>query len=105
MAFVDGGAPGRVGVAIRPDPALNAAADAYARTQRQLQQRLFRFDCPSPQLLGEYDLDLLAPAERTRIAAHVVGCHDIQGGYRNFPGSPTDGMRTIVASRRSSMSP
>ncbi|MDQ6834159.1 MAG: hypothetical protein M3008_12230, partial [Chloroflexota bacterium] len=28
----------------------------------------------SPHLLGEYDLGLLAPAERTRIAAHVVDC-------------------------------
>jgi hypothetical protein len=74
VAFVDGEASGPVGEAIRSNPALRAAADAYAETQRRLQQRLYRFACPSPLVLGEYDLGLLAPAERTRIAAHVVDC-------------------------------
>lgn len=74
IAFADGEATGPVGEAIRSDPALLAAADAYAQTQGALQRRLYRFACPPPQVLGEYDLGLLAPAERTRIAAHVVGC-------------------------------
>lgn len=74
IAFVDGEASGQVGEEIEADPTLRAAADAYARTQRHLQRYLYRFDCPSPQALGEYDLGLLVPAERTRIAAHVVVC-------------------------------
>lgn len=74
IAFVDGEASGTVGEAIAADPALRAAADAYRRTQHRLQRQLYRFDCPSPQMLGEYDLGLLAPAERTRIAAHVAAC-------------------------------
>ena len=74
IAFADDEAPGPIGEAIRADLALRAAADSYAQDQRRLQERLYRFDCPSPQLLGEYDLGLLAPAERTRVAAHVVAC-------------------------------
>lgn len=74
IAFVDGEASGPVGEAIESDPTLRAAADAYRRTQHHLQRYLYRFDCPSPRALGEYDLGLLAPAERTRIAAHVVAC-------------------------------
>jgi hypothetical protein len=74
IAFVDGEAPAPVGEAIRSDPTLRAAADGYARAQRHLRDHLYRFECPSPQLLGEYDLGLLAPAERTRIAAHLVAC-------------------------------
>jgi len=74
IAFVDDEAPGQIGEAIRADPASRAAADSYAQSQRRLRERLYRFDCPAPQLLGEYDLGLLAPAERTRVAAHVVDC-------------------------------
>lgn len=74
IAYGDGEASGPISAAIQSDPALRAAADAYAQTQRRLRQRLYRFDCPSPQLLGEYALDLLAGAARTRIAAHVVEC-------------------------------
>ncbi len=74
IAFVDDEAPGHIGEAIRADPASRAAADSYAQSQRRLRERLYRFDCPSPQLLGEYDLGLLAPSERTRVAAHVVDC-------------------------------
>ena len=86
IAFVDGEAPAPVGEAIRSDPTLRTAADGYARTQRHLQERLYRFECPSPQLLGEYDLGLLAPAERTRIVAHVVACPRCAAELRMFGG-------------------
>ncbi len=74
IAFIDGEASAAAQEQIASDPILRAAADDYARTQRHLQRRLYRFACPSPQALGEYDLGLLAAAERTRIAAHVVEC-------------------------------
>ena len=51
-----------------------AAAREYARVQRRLQVSLQRFDCPSPQRLGDYELDILAPEERTAVAGHVVEC-------------------------------
>ncbi len=74
IAFVDGEASERVSERIAADPTARAAADAYAHAQHRLQDSLYRFACPSPQALGEYDLGLLAAVERTRIAAHVVEC-------------------------------
>ncbi|MHB8644503.1 MAG: zf-HC2 domain-containing protein [Thermomicrobiales bacterium] len=74
IAFIDGEASAVVREKIGSDPTLRAAADAYARTQRHLKRRLYRFACPSPQALGEYDLGLLDPVERTRVAAHVIEC-------------------------------
>jgi hypothetical protein len=41
-----------------------------------LQRALYRFDCPDAHTLGEYQLDLLEPEQRTRIAAHAVECDD-----------------------------
>jgi hypothetical protein len=36
---------------------------------------LDRFDCPSPQVLGEYHLDRLAAEECIGIARHLLDCH------------------------------
>ncbi|HEY8292343.1 MAG TPA: zf-HC2 domain-containing protein [Thermomicrobiales bacterium] len=74
IAFADGEASEQIAEQIGADSTLRAAAEAYARTQRQLQDRLYRFDCPPSLVLGEYDLGLLDPLERRRIAAHVVEC-------------------------------
>lgn len=74
IAYGDGEATREIAERIAADPSLRAAADEYRRAQRRLQGHLYRFACPSPLVLGEYDLGLLDPMERTRIAAHVVGC-------------------------------
>jgi hypothetical protein len=44
--------------------------------ERELLQSLYRFDCPDAQTLGDYQLELLDAAERTRIAAHAVECDE-----------------------------
>jgi hypothetical protein len=46
----------------------------FLQIQADLRAALFRFDCPSAHTLGEYLLDLLDPAERTRVAAHATDC-------------------------------
>lgn len=74
LAFVDGEAPPDLAALIRGCPACAATAQGYAHVQRDLRQALHRFDCPTPQRLGEYDLGLLATAERVAIAGHVRGC-------------------------------
>jgi hypothetical protein len=74
IAFIDGEAPPLIAARIRASPTLSATADGYAKTQWALQQRLSRFACPSPHQLGEFALDLLAPQERTRVAAHLIAC-------------------------------
>jgi hypothetical protein len=35
---------------------------------------LYRFDCPEPHQLGEYELDVVEPDERRRIASHAAAC-------------------------------
>jgi len=74
VAYIDGEAPGHVAVHVRDCAICGAAADGYARAQGQLLGRLRRFDCPTSHTLGEYELDLLRPAERTEVAAHIVRC-------------------------------
>ena len=48
--------------------------EADEHVAQRLTRALYRFDCPSPQTVGEYQLDLLPPDERTRIAAHLLDC-------------------------------
>jgi anti-sigma factor RsiW len=74
LAYADGDAPPTIVEHIRACPACAAVAAGYAATQRRLRRSLYRFDCPSPQELGDYELGLLPPTERTRVAAHVVAC-------------------------------
>jgi hypothetical protein len=42
--------------------------------ENALRRSLYRFDCPDAHTLGEYQLDLLAPEQRTSVAAHAVEC-------------------------------
>jgi hypothetical protein len=44
--------------------------------QRHLQRVLYRFDCPTPHVLGEYQLDVIGAQQRTVVAAHLTGCED-----------------------------
>jgi hypothetical protein len=74
IAYINGEALPEIAERIAADPQQLTEARGYARVQEALTQRLHRFDCPSPQMLGEYELGMLVPAERTRIARHVVGC-------------------------------
>jgi hypothetical protein len=52
------------------------SAEALATFEMRLGRALFRFDCPAPLTIGEYDLGLLGPAERTAVAQHLLECHD-----------------------------
>jgi hypothetical protein len=42
--------------------------------ENAVRRSLYRFDCPDAHMLGEYQLDLLAPEARTSVAAHAVQC-------------------------------
>src|ERR1051326_7235466 len=56
--------------------ALGSGDTAHEALEQGLGRALYRFDCPDAHTLGEYDLDLLAPTERTRVAAHTLECDD-----------------------------
>jgi len=44
------------------------------QVQHQLRVALYRFDCPPPQTIGDYGLDLLVDPDRRLLAQHVVDC-------------------------------
>jgi anti-sigma factor RsiW len=108
LAYVDGEALAHVAAHLETCPACAALAEDYDHLQRRLGQALRRFDCPASQRLGDYALDLLAPEERTRVAAHVRDCPrcaDELGQLREFlaleaappPVSPGERVRRFVA--------
>jgi len=74
LAYVDGEAPANIVAHVRTCPTCTEEAAAYAQLRSRLSRALYRFDCPPPQALGEYDLGMVSPEERSAIAAHVWGC-------------------------------
>ena len=58
----------------------------------ELRRSLYRFDCPDPHTLGEYELDVLDPTDRTRIAGHVLECDECRAELttlRDYLATPT----------------
>jgi hypothetical protein len=47
-------------------------------TEHKLRRLLYRFDCPDAHTLGEYQLGLVDPVQRTSIAAHATECQACQ---------------------------
>lgn len=74
IAYADGEAPARVLEHLRTCPTCAAQAAQYQQAQRRLRRTLYRFECPTSQTLGEYELGLLPAEERQAIAAHVLEC-------------------------------
>jgi len=76
--------------------------------ETELRRSLYRFDCPDAHTLGEYELDVLDTADRTRIAAHVLECDECHAELttlRDYLAAPTtlsepvlERVRRIVAS-------
>ncbi len=67
--------------------------------EQELRRSLYRFDCPDPHALGEYELDVLDPTERTRIAAHIVECDECRGDLatlRAYLAAPTPVTQPVV---------
>jgi hypothetical protein len=60
--------------------------------ERELRRSLHRFDCPDAHALGEFELDVLDPEARIRIATHVNECDDCRlelQTLRAFLATPT----------------
>ncbi len=71
--------------------------------EQRLRLSLYRFDCPDAQTLGEYELDMLDPVERTRIAAHAVDCADCTAELselRTFLARPTSVSEPVLQRAR-----
>ncbi len=47
---------------------------AYRRMDLKLLSKLYRWDCPSNQILGEYQLDLLSAGRTAAVKSHLASC-------------------------------
>jgi hypothetical protein len=73
-ACVDGEAPPHVVEHLRRCPACRARVEEHAALERRLRQALYRFDCPSPDLLRDYHWGYLPPDQRRQVEAHLATC-------------------------------
>jgi anti-sigma factor RsiW len=74
LAYLEGEADRQVRDHVARCP---ACADKVARlreTGQALLTLMYRADCPAPEVLGQYQLDLLSPAEQLQVAAHARAC-------------------------------
>jgi hypothetical protein len=71
--------------------------------ERELVRSLYRFDCPDAHSLGEYQLELLEPAQRVRIAAHAAECDECRAELqmlRSFLVEPISVPETLAGRAR-----
>jgi hypothetical protein len=74
LAFVDGDTTPEVASHLQSCVTCATDVDMIATTQVGLRQALYRFDCPEPHQLGEYELDVVEHDVRLRIASHAADC-------------------------------
>jgi hypothetical protein len=75
LVYLDG-APGRTAVAahLAHCPSCSQKVARYRQLEQQLTGKLYRWDCPSSQVLGEYHLGLLGNQECLQISQHLSAC-------------------------------
>lgn len=108
LAWLDGAAPKDVDDHLLACAYCRARAGVLAGIEGNLMSALFRVDCPTTELLGEFQLGLLDRLERDPIAEHLKTCPyctnelEMLEGYLVLVGSEieprkSDGIRTIIA--------
>lgn len=73
-ALIDGDADAETLAHIANCPSCAARLEAARHFEARLTHDLFRADCPPPEKIGEYYLEMLPDAERLKIAAHLQKC-------------------------------
>lgn len=71
-------------------PACAARLEQARRIEQTLKTSLFRWDCPTPQELGEYYLKHLRPQEMAAISAHLTTCVRCQTELADLQGFMDD---------------
>jgi anti-sigma factor RsiW len=74
IAYIDGEADKATIEHIQSCPHCTDKARAYYIDQQALRAALYRIECPDAQILGEYHLGLLAPADQAAIEEHMANC-------------------------------
>ena len=83
-AAVDDEADGTILAHLEQCESCRTRFEAAQKIETLLHRKLFRFECPSSQQLGEYELDLLETSERDSIAAHTEGCPRCQAELKTL---------------------
>jgi anti-sigma factor RsiW len=73
-ACADEEAPPHVIEHLERCPACRAQVREHAALERRLRQALYRYDCPSPDVLRDYHWGYLPADERRRVEAHMAAC-------------------------------
>jgi len=77
--------------------------------ETHLKARLYRWDCPTSDILADYDMNLLSESEHKRIAKHVETCPHCQSEIRdlrnflNDDSLPEIQTRAVMQPRKSPM--
>ena len=74
LAYIDGEAEDEVIAHLEGCPHCRERTRRLAQLQDCLTAQLYRFDCPSPEALGEYHLGALPSDRAAAIAHHLDGC-------------------------------
>lgn len=78
LAFIAGEADPSVTSHLDRCAYCRAKGNRLAQLHNALTARVFRIDCPSPERLGEYHLNLLPPPEASAIRSHLTTCPHCQ---------------------------
>jgi hypothetical protein len=103
IAFTDGEAGAEVEGHVEGCGVCASEVDALTAIQTGLRETLFRFDCPEPHALGEYELDVVSPEQRLRIATHAAECDECMlelRSLREFLAAEISVPETIVSQLR-----
>lgn len=74
IAYIDGEADNTTIEHIHQCPHCAERTRAYGLDQQTLRAALYRVECPESQILGEYYLGLLSPADRVAVEEHLQIC-------------------------------
>lgn len=74
LAYVEGEANAEVRGHVERCPACAGQVAQLRYTSQALLSLVYRADCPAPEVLGQYQLDLLSSDEQVLVAAHLRAC-------------------------------
>jgi hypothetical protein len=103
IAFTDGEAGPDVEGHVEGCGVCAGEVDSLTAVQAALRQTLYRFDCPAPHALGEYELDVVSPDQRVRIATHAAECDECAlelRSMREFLAAEVSVPETIISQLR-----
>ena len=107
LAYLDQEVDPETAAQIEASPADRDRARELYQLQSSLTARMYRFNCPGPEELGEYQLGMLARQRARSIAGHLeicphcarelAGLVDFLGREPEVVYSPLEGARVLVA--------